>query len=306
MAEEGQQPAGGAGSGAPAVIIIKKKNRGGGHGHHGGAWKVAYADFVTAMMAFFLLLWLLSVSTEEQKSGIANYFNPPNNSTEYGGGQGILGGASAVDQSEHAPTEAPNMPKQDDASNSDDIAVSANEDAFFRNIAEQLKKAVMNIPELQAMVENMVIDITPEGLRLQVTDTEKRPLFEGQGARMYPYTEQMMAILASVLAPLPNKLALGGHTDVVPLQTIQPGYSNWELSVDRAQTMRRVLVKEGIPEQRIARVGGYAAQDLLLRDQPTNPRNRRLSIIVLRSQRGVVASFGENGLSTQPVGENLR
>ncbi len=305
MAEEGQQPASGGGNGAPAVIIIKKKNRGGGHGHHGGAWKVAYADFVTAMMAFFLLLWLLAVSTEEQKSGIAHYFNPPNNSTEYGGGQGILGGASPMDQSEHAPSEAPPMPKQDE-SNSEDLAVSASEDAFFKNIAEQLKKAVMNIPELQAMVENMVIDITPEGLRLQVTDTEKRPLFEGQSARMYAYTEQMMAILATVLAPLPNKLALGGHTDVVPLQSVQPAYTNWELSVDRAQTMRRVLLKEGIPEPRISRVGGYAAQDLLLRDQPTNPRNRRLSIIVLRSQRGIVAAFGENGLTTPPSGENLR
>jgi chemotaxis protein MotB len=309
MADEAPQGGGGGGQSAggsnPAVIIIKKKNRGGGGGHHGGAWKVAYADFVTAMMAFFLLLWLLASTTEEQKQGIAHYFNPPNNSTEYGGGDGILGGAAAVVADNHAPSDTPDLPTQADANNGEDLALSASEDATFRNVAEEFKKAVMNIPELQAMVENMIVDITPEGLRIQITDTEKRPLFEGHSAAMQPYAERMVAILTTVLAPLPNKLALGGHTDVVPLKTIQPGYSNWDLSVDRAQTMRKVMLAEGINEKRITRVSGHAAQDLLLKDQPTHVKNRRLSVIVLRSKRGALATFTEQGLISPQAGDML-
>jgi chemotaxis protein MotB len=307
MADEGAPPtatppAAGGGA-APGVIIIKKKNRGGGHGHHGGAWKVAYADFVTAMMAFFLLLWLLATSSEAQKTGIANYFNPPNNSTEFGGGAGIMAGASAVEAPQHAPTEAPPLPQKEDANQGDDLAVSANEDALFRNVAEEFKKALMNVPELQTLVENMIIDITPEGLRIQVTDTPTRSLYVGQTATMEPGTERMASILAAVLAPLPNRLALGAHTDVVPLRSVQPGYTNWELSADRAQTLRKTLVREGVPERRVARVAGHAGQEPLLRDDPTAAKNRRISLTVLRAKRSPVTMFSDQGLIAPQAGE---
>ena len=302
MADEANQggsaAAGGtpaAGQGAAAVIVIKKKNRGGAHPHHGGAWKLAYADFVTAMMAFFLLLWLLSSTTPQQKMGIAHYFNPPNNATEYGGGTGIMGGESVVDAAAHAPKATPEVVQPVQQEN-EDLAVQATEDSLFRQVATQLQQAVMNVPQLQALMNNLHVDITPEGMRIQITDSQERPLFQNGSAEMMPYTKQMLSILAEVLARLPNQLAIGGHTDVVPYRGSNPNYTNWELSTDRAQASRKVLVAEGIVENRIARVAGYAGQDLMDKDNPQAVENRRISIIVLRAKKGPVAAFSEKGL----------
>lgn len=305
MADEEQGGSGGGGStgsGQP-VIVIKKKGRGGHGGHHGGAWKVAYADFVTAMMAFFLLLWLLSTTTQEQKIGIAHYFNPPNNSSAYGGGTGIMGGASVIETDGHAPKDAPVIPPT--AQTDEELAVQAKEDALFRQVAEELKKAVMNIPELKALLDNMMIDVTPEGLRITLTDSQGRPLFENGKAEMFPYTAQMLAVVSNVVAPMRNNLAIGGHTDVVPYRGESPAYTNWELSADRAQAARKVLMQEGIPEKRIEKVTGYSSQQPLLADQPESIRNRRITIIVLRSNKGAVAQFSQSGLITPPEGAPL-
>ncbi|MCA3244005.1 MAG: OmpA family protein [Alphaproteobacteria bacterium] len=295
--------AGGGGAGGPPgqVIVVKKKNRGGGHGHHGGAWKVAYADFVTAMMAFFLLLWLLAVSTEEQKVGIAYYFNPPSNASQFGGGSGIMGGDTPMDVESIAPTDSPPVPPTENAG--EDLAVQAKEDAMFRAVAEEMKKAVMNIPQLKAMMENLLVDVTPEGLRISITDAAGRELFAEGSAEMNPLTEQLLGVLGGVLSKLPNKLALGGHTDSVPYRGARAaqGYDNWNLSADRAQAMRRVLTVEGVPERRIQRVAGFAASEPLLPDEPTHVKNRRLTIIVLRSKRGVVAQFSQDGLLAPPT-----
>jgi chemotaxis protein MotB len=287
-----------ASAAGPAVVIIKKKKGGEAAGHHGGAWKVAYADFVTAMMAFFLLLWLLSSTTEEQKEGIAHYFNPPNNSTEYGGGNGIMGGETAIATPGHAPLEAPVVAHEKE---DEDLAVQATEDALFQQIAQQVKKEVMNIPELQMMMKNLIVEVTPEGLRIQLVDSKDRPLFAPGNAQMYDYTRHMLAVVASVLAKLPNGLAIGGHTDSAPYRGEKPAYTNWDLSSDRANAARRVMTDEGIPDRRIARVAGYAAQEPLLRDQPEDPKNRRLSIIVLRARKGPVAAFSQQGLSVPAI-----
>lgn len=297
--EQAQAPAQGGTGGAVAPVIIKKKNRGGGHGHHGGAWKVAYADFVTAMMAFFLLLWLLSTTSEQQKAGIAHYFNPPNNSTEYGGGDGIMGGESAVANPEHAPVEAPELPKSQD----EVMALQAQENEMFKELSERIQKAMMNIPELRAMLDNLLVDITPEGLRIQLIDKQGRPLFVARTAELQTYTVSMLSIIANVLAPLPNQLAVGGYTDAVP---DQPGarYTNWELSADRAQAARRVLMDEGILEKRINRVSGYAGQDLLYRERPGDERNNRLALIVLRANNAVVQRFTQDGLIEPRAGED--
>ena len=303
MAERGENGGGGGGSsGTPGqVIVVKKKNRGGGHGHHGGAWKVAYADFVTAMMAFFLLLWLLASTTEEQKSGIANYFNPPSNASKYGGGSGIMGGTSAI-STDHAPSEMAQMPPSE--STNEDLAVQAKEDAMFRQVAEELKKAVMNIPQLKAMADNLLVDMTPEGLRISITDAQGRELFPDGSAEMLQPTQQLLGVLGGVLSKMPNRLALGGHTDVVPYrgERTAQGYDNWTLSADRAQAMRRVLNQEGVPDKRIQRVAGFAASEPLLRDQPTHVKNRRLTIIVLRSKQGTVAQFSQDGLLAPQMG----
>ena len=293
--ENGSGKSDGNGGNGAAVIVVKKKARGHGHGHHGGAWKVAYADFVTAMMAFFLLLWLLASTTEEQKAGIAYYFNPPSNASQYGGGQGIMKGSSAIAADESAPEETPVMPPAQADSN-DDMAVQAKEDAMFRQVAEQIKRAVMNVPELKALMDNMVIDLTPEGLRITITDSADRPLFENGSAQMFPYTRDMMGVVTNVLLPLPNALAIGGHTDVVPYRGANPVYTNWELSSDRAQMTRRVMMQEGMPERRIGRVAGYASQQPLLVDQPEAIKNRRITIIILRSKKGTIAEFTDQGL----------
>lgn len=298
MADENEGQAGGSQGGANSggqVIIVKKKNKHGAHPHHGGAWKVAYADFVTAMMAFFLLLWLLSTTTKEQKMGIAHYFNPPNNSTQYGGGDGIMSGNSVAITAGNAPTETPVVATAaPDTLN--DVAAQANEDAMFKQVAEELKKQVMNVPELRAMAENLLIDLTPEGLRITVTDSAGRPLFENASARMYDYTQRMVAVVASTLAGLPNDIAVGGHTDSVPYRGADLAYTNWELSADRAQAARRIMVKEGIPMRRMARVSGYAGQQPLLTDHPEDQRNRRITMVVLRGRYNAVAKFSQSGL----------
>jgi chemotaxis protein MotB len=301
MAEEGKDG---------QVIVIKKKNRGGHGGHHGGAWKVAYADFVTAMMAFFLLLWLLSSTTEEQKMGIAYYFNPPNNATQSGGGAGIMGGQSAVNTEGQAPFDAPSIPPQ--AVNNEDLAVMAKDDALFRQVAEELKKAVMNIPQLKSLLDNLQVDITPEGLRITLRDSEGRALFADGRAEMLPHTQQLLTLVAAVVQPMPNQLAIGGHTDVAPFAegTGRVGdndaaYSNWELSADRAQAARRLLVREGVPERRIDRVAGFAGQTPLLPDAPADVRNRRITVVVLRSKRATLARFSDEGLIV-PTGPEVR
>ncbi len=302
--EENGGGGGGSGGNGPAVIVIKKKARGGHGGHHGGAWKVAYADFVTAMMAFFLLLWLLASTTKEQKAGIANYFNPPSNSSQYGGGQGIMQGSSVIAADATAPEETPAMPPSQ-ASDNDDMAMQAKEDAMFRQVAEQLKKAVMNVPELKTLLDNMLIDMTPEGLRITITDSQDRPLFETGGGQMFDYTRQMLAVVTDVLGPLPNNLAIGGHTDVVPYRGANPVYTNWELSSDRANSVRRVMMEEGMPERRLARVAGYSSQQPLLVDQPEAVKNRRITIIILRSKKGTLAQFSQDGLIAPQMGPTV-
>lgn len=303
MAEENAGSGSGGGTGGGQPIIIKKIKKGGGHGHHGGAWKVAYADFVTAMMAFFLLLWLLATTSKEQKQGIAHYFNPPSNASEYGGGAGIMGGESVVESQQNSAAATPEIPKSEAK---EELSVMAKEDQMFKQLSAQLKKTIMNIPELMNLLDNLVVDITPEGLRLQLTDSKERPLFEEGTATMYPYTAKMLAVVSNVLSGLPNQLAVGGHTNVVPFRGEAPTYTNWELSADRAQSTRRIMVQEGIVERRMARVAGYAAQELLVADQPTSEKNARISIIVLRSKRGPIAAFSQDGLLTPENGtENV-
>ncbi|PZP39505.1 MAG: motility protein MotB [Pseudomonas fluorescens] len=304
MADEENGGAGGGGGNGPAVIVVKKKARGGHGGHHGGAWKVAYADFVTAMMAFFLLLWLLASTTEEQKAGIAYYFNPPSNASEMGGGAGIMKGSSVVASDENAPEDTPMIPpaQKDDGQ---DLAVQAKEDAMFRQVSETLKKAVMNVPELKMLMDNLLMDVTPEGLRITITDSKERPLFENGSAQMFDYTQKMLGTVTSVLAPLPNKLAIGGHTDVVPYRGANPAYTNWDLSTDRAQATRRTMMVEGMPERRISRVAGYASQQPLLVDQPEAIKNRRITIIILRSNQGTIAQFTQDGLIAPNMGPTI-
>jgi chemotaxis protein MotB len=288
--------------------IIVKKVKKGGHGHHGGAWKVAYADFVTAMMAFFLLLWLLSVTTEVQKSGIADYFtsSPMVTRSEDGSG-GVLGGLTISKEGamtsmvkplvERPETEDPAMrpgsvPPREETNISDERFKEEQrkrEQANFEKAIAALERAMESSAELSR--ESIAVDMTREGLRIQLLDQADKPLFASGSDDLLPHTKQLLRQVSSVIQSLPNELSVRGHTDSVPYG---PGadYTNWELSGDRANSARRELVKSGMPTGRINNVVGKADTDHLFPDTPRDGRNRRISIILLHND--VVTAEGAN------------
>ncbi len=300
---------------ARPIIIIKKVKKV-SHGHHGGAWKVAYADFVTAMMAFFLLLWLLQATTEEQKLGIADYFSPASVSRSKSGSGGLMGGrtftkkgANPHDQSPvgvgimiQLPASTPDEQSGDDPVEStasdetggedEDVSEEAEaerleeilakrEEAQFAQAEEALREAIETVPELQDLADNLLIDQTPEGMRIQIVDAEGKSMFPSGSAKMYDHTRKLIGLVVGAVKQLPQQLAIKGHTDGAPFVNDQ-GYSNWELSTDRANSSRRALLAAGLPAGRIASVIGLADTEHLDEDDPLSPRNRRISIILLR------------------------
>ncbi len=291
--------AGGAANETP--IIVKKVVKGGG-GHHGGSWKVAYADFTTAMMAFFLLLWLLNVATDDQKRGIADYFAPVSASMTTSGAGGVLGGQTMVTDGSRisdsgvpsvALALAPPAPEASDQNPEDDLeggemseeelakALAEREERMLQEAKKALEEAIANTPALAELSNHLLIDITPEGLRIQLVDRDQESMFPIGSAKMYPYTRKLLHEIAKVIADLPNKISISGHTDASPYRGGRE-YTNWELSTDRANASRRVLLDAGLDPNRIARVVGMADKELLLPDDPFNPINRRISIILLR------------------------
>ncbi|MFZ9448270.1 MAG: flagellar motor protein MotB [Alphaproteobacteria bacterium] len=322
--------AGGKGEGEKPILIIKKKGHG-DHGHHGGAWKVAYADFVTAMMAFFLLLWLLNVTTEEQRLGIANYFMPDSVSRSQSGGGGVLGGVTispgemekkaaglvlaiprAPDASEAEtaqdvdgegkPPERrdPRDPadrvldasKDKDKDKDGDISerrlkeqLARQEEESFRKAEFELKQAIEDIPDLKQLAENLIVDRTPEGLRIQIVDQGKYSMFPLGSAAPMDHTRKLMNAVARIVQRLPNRISVTGHTDALQFQNNSRNYGNWELSADRANSSRRMLLEAGLPTERINRVIGKAEQEPLFAENPNDPRNRRISIVLLRDNQ---------------------
>jgi chemotaxis protein MotB len=271
---------------------------------HGGAWKVAYADFVTAMMAFFLLLWLLNATTEEKLEGISNFFLPVGAKTGTTGGDGVFGGISATDpgpvtepysSTQLSPTaeietadkevkEALDVPDlKDDLPNITD-SKSENEIKQFKAAEAAIQQALDDIPELRDLHEAIKIDVTDEGLRIQLIDQQNSAMFKPGGAELNENTKKLLLLIASVVERLPNKLSLSGHTDSEPFRS-NTGKTNWELSLDRANAGRRVLVENGIPNGRFERVSGLADREPLVKDDPLSPRNRRLIILLLREPK---------------------
>ncbi|CAK0751831.1 chemotaxis protein MotB [uncultured Gammaproteobacteria bacterium] len=387
MAQKGGE---GGGGGLAPIIVIKKKKA--GHAAaHGGAWKVAYADFVTAMMAFFLLLWLLNVVTSDQKKGIADYFAPAAVSRSQSGSGGAMGGRSIsqpgamlAPASEHGSTSPssltpgfsageddtdetadPSFPKPQpgetredyrqrldklardegiDGQKSDEslrkfgervgVAVAAhpkprndeNNDSFQRRIeqiaqqlglpsqkpgealqnfaervaqaaaqmiqgqqdaqqfleaASSIRQAIQSVPELQELAKSLMVDQTPEGLRIQIVDQERLSMFPAGSNQMFPQTSELMRLVAKAIGTLPNKLSISGHTDSTPFNRV--GRDNWDLSTERANASRRALIAGGIDESRIATVVGKADREPFDAKDPNSARNRRIGIVLLRS-----------------------
>lgn len=271
-------------------IIIKKIKKG-GHGHHGGAWKVAYADFVTAMMAFFLLLWLLSSTSESQKEGIAEYFTP---TTGIRGemGIGVDGGISASPDGKSKEELAPpgiifgapptgEIPKDPTDSKKTDRGEEAQEQKNLDKIEKDLKEAFEKDPKMKELKEHVIIEQTPEGLRIQIVDQDKKPMFLSGSSVLQDKARIILTKVAEVIKQAPNKISVTGHTDSVPYKRAD-GYGNWELSSDRANSSRRFLIDVNVPEERYAKVEGKADKELLIKDNPQAPQNRRISITLLK------------------------
>lgn len=270
-------------------IIIKRIKKG-GHAAHGGAWKIAYADFVTAMMAFFLLMWLLGSTTKGDMEGIANFFKTPlkvamqggsgsgdSSSILQGGGQDLTRRNGQVKKG-----DTPADKKTYDLKAAK-AAVEAAEAERLNKLKQKIESTIDANPQLRKYKNQLLLDITQEGLRIQIVDEKNRPMFESAKAELQPYTRDILDVLALVLNDVPNKLSLSGHTDSTPYMT-ETGYSNWELSADRANASRREMVRGGLAENKVLRVVGLAGVNHLDRKDPFSPVNRRISILVMNQR----------------------
>jgi chemotaxis protein MotB len=269
--------------------IIVKKVKKGGHAVHGGAWKIAYADFVTAMMAFFLLMWLLGSTSEGDKKGLSDYFTAPLKVS-------MMGGSGAGASNSILPGGGADLTKNSGQSRrgdgNDPIKKKAMNDAIKAEVAKQdAKKLAALSAKISALISSNVkltefssqirLDTTPDGLQIQIVDDQKRPMFDSGSAVVKPYMRDILREIGAALNGVENKISLDGHTDRAPYGNAERGYSNWELSSDRANASRRELVACGMPADKLARVVGMASSILLDTANPLSPANRRISIIVM-------------------------
>jgi chemotaxis protein MotB len=271
--------------------IIVKKIKKGGHAAHGGAWKIAYADFVTAMMAFFLLMWLLGSTTEGDRKGIQDYFNNPMKIAMLGGsGSGdsssvLRGGGTDLTrtngQVKKGEVEAEKKSYNLQALRAQQAAAEAKRLEALKAKVEQTLVTSVRLAEFRSQIR---IDMTPDGLRIQIVDEHERPMFASGSAVVQPYMRELLRSIGAVLAEVPNKLTLEGHTDAAAFSAGAAGYSNWELSADRANASRRELLAGGLNDAQVLRVQGLAASSLFERDAPLSPLNRRISIIVMNRE----------------------
>lgn len=320
-----------------AIVIVKRYKRGTA-GHHGGAWKVAYADFVTAMMAFFLVMWLVTAVSRDQRAAIFDYFkNPsmePGKSAKPAPGMAGPGGASTSPINMHGGLDAPRMmrspipgigapivppiPPKAQPSNptdqqprlsqqeQDDLeaarqALVAAERKQLESLMDELKKAIDESQALEPFKDQLLLDITPEGLRIQIVDKQNRPMFDSGSTRLKPYTVAILRELAKYLNTVPNRLSLTGHTDATPYVG-GSGRTNWDLSADRANAARRALEAAGLSTDKTARVVGLSSSVLFDKRNPRGAVNRRISIIVMtrQAEQDAVKTEAEPAIALPP------
>jgi chemotaxis protein MotB len=280
-------------------IIVKRVKKIAG-GHHGGAWKIAFADFATAMMAFFMVMWLMSSATPEQKKLISGYFQDPVGFSESASPYVIdLGGTPtpAPDRTLN-PEQQEQTPAEDSQADVDKLQAESIAEEVERErlelLLQELQNKVEENPQLQNFKDQILFEITQDGLRIQIMDAENRPMFASGSARLQPYFEDILLAMTDTIAAVPNKISVSGHTDAQPFVG-RGGYGNWELSADRANAARRVLIAGGYDDEQVARVVGYASSALFDRDNPLNPVNRRIDIVVLtkKAQRAIEGGQGD-------------
>lgn len=293
-------------------IVIKKVVKKGG-GHHGGSWKVAYADFVTAMMAFFLLLWLLGISDEELREGISDWFQNPSAIQGPGGASTSmikLGGTKDIPKGEGYKSEQHAKESQVDPADVEKKAreiIREQEKQRLDQLLNKLKASIESSDQLKNFKDQLLLEITPEGLRIQIVDKKNRPMFDLGSDQLKSYTSKILQNISKVIADnVPNKVSIAGHTDATPFpkgyieyedrygNDYRKPYSNWELSADRANAARRELIGGGMPREQLGRVVGLADSVLFDKENPYNPINRRISIIVLNkdAEKALLQSEG--------------
>jgi chemotaxis protein MotB len=290
------------------AVIIKRIKKGGHGGHHGGAWKVAYADFVTAMMAFFLLMWLINTTTPEQKRGIADYFAPQSIAQTVSGSGGVLGGKVMGEDNAHAGGAQSVMQKQSppapssttkamaagatqggaNASSTSNADSHSAQDGEFSHAAEAIHQAVQDNPDIANLSHQVITENTPQGLRIQLVDQDGRPMFKQGSTEPMPYTKKLLAAIGGIVSGLPNRISIGGHTSG---NDAQDGTS-WELSATRANQARAMLQAGGLSSDRIYEVAGKAGSEPLLPEDPNASANRRLSILLMREAPPVPTHTG--------------
>ena len=269
-------------------IIIKRVKKA-GHVAHGGAWKIAYADFVTAMMAFFLLMWLLGSTSEGDKKGLSDYFQSPLK-VAMQGGTGAGASQSVVNGGGNDLTQSAGQSKRGDGADTKAKKLSgeqakstrAKQDAQkLAELSAKISAIISKSPKLAEFSKQIQLKMTPDGLQIQIVDDQKRPMFDSGGTSVKPYMRDILQEIGTALTDIDNKISMDGHTDQTPYGAGARGYSNWELSADRANASRRELVAAGMPDDKIARVMGLASSVLLDEDNPRSPSNRRISITVM-------------------------
>jgi chemotaxis protein MotB len=308
--------------------IVVKRIKKAAHGHHGGAWKIAYADFVTAMMAFFLLMWLLGVASKEQLKGISEYFQTPLKVALFGG-EGFGDTSSVIKGGGMDPTKSVGQDNQRDLvvpppearpdvgapappvaasppppqGEPDERALEQREAVRLDALKTELVKAIDADPLLEQFRHQILLDIVSEGLRVQIVDEKNRPMFSSGSAQLQTHTRSILREVGRVLNQVPNRISLAGHTDARPYVGGERGYSNWELSADRANASRRELVAGGMTDDKIMRVVGLGSAVPMDAADPLNASNRRISIVVLK-RKAEEAVRSESGPAPQPEPED--
>ncbi len=292
-------------------IIIKRVKKG-GHAAHGGAWKIAYADFVTAMMAFFLLMWLLGSTTEDDKKGIADYFVSPLKLALMASGSGagdaahvIKGGGQDLTRSTGQVKRGDPEPERDTMTLRQLKAEQARaEAARLEDLKRKIEEALASNPELKDLASQIRMEMTPDGLRIQILDEDGRPMFASGSPSVQPYMRNLLRALGGLLATVPNRLTLEGHTDAKPFaggERAGLSYGNWELSADRANASRRELLAGSLPDDQVLRVQGLAASHPFDRRDPLSPANRRISIVVMTREAEERVFRGSEAAGPRPA-----
>jgi chemotaxis protein MotB len=288
----------------PAPVIVRRSKKGDDHGgHHGGAWKIAYADFVTAMMAFFLLMWLLGSTSKYDKQGIEDYFNTPLSSL-LGGNEGTAAARPSVvqgggrDIADTRPAEGRKSQTEPTPPSAATPSVTPPADAArLQQLKAKLTALIEQSPALKAFKDQIRISITNEGLRIEIVDSQNRPMFASGSPKLQPYAVTILTQIGAALNDVDNRISIAGHTDAVPYTAGPEGYSNWELSSERANAARRALVAGGMHGEKLLQVRGLADVLPLNSHVTDEPTNRRISILVL-NKAAELAFFHDGGRTT--------